>query len=50
MKNPAKTNPWLMRYYKLKEIKNILSQNNLKILKTYSGFNKYEGKKFEPDF
>lgn len=50
MKEPNKNNPWLMRYYKAKYLDKLLTQNNLKILRKYSGFNKYNGAKFDPNF
>lgn len=50
MPKPNKTNPWLMRYYKFSEIKNLLEKNELKIIKTYSNFENYNGEKFQPNF
>lgn len=50
MPKPDKTNPWLMRYYKFSEIKTLLDKNKLKIVKTYSNFENYNGEKFQPNF
>lgn len=50
MDKPSKNNPWLMRYYKSSVINKLLIQNNFKVKKTFSGFEKYNGADFEPNF
>lgn len=47
---PSEKNPWLMRYYKRKEIVTLLDKNGFKNLKTFNGYDKDTKEPLMPDF